>query len=197
LRRLAPLTLALALAACGPAAVDEVLPVLGEAPAFALTNQDGARFESDSLRGSLWIADFIFTRCTDMCPILSREMAKLEGTLREDPALRDVRLVSFSIDPDHDQPAVLAAYAKRFGAETRHWTFATGTREEIWTLSVDGFKLAVGEEPGSEGQPLFHSDRFVVVDANGRIRGYYSGMDADALERLVVDLRSVASEPEA
>ena len=196
MRQLAPLTLAVALAACGPAAVED-LPKLGEAPAFALTNQDGAAFESDSLRGSLWIADFIFTRCTNMCPMLSREMAKLQGTLREDPALRDVRLVSFSIDPDHDQPAVLAAYAKRYGAETRQWTFATGTREEIWTLSVDGFKLAVGEAPGDAGQPLFHSDRFVIVDTNGRIRGYYSGMDSEALLRLVTDLRRVAAEPKA
>ncbi len=192
--RLGALTLALALvSACS----GERIPVLGEAPRFLLTDQDGAEFDSGSLRGKLWVADFIFTRCTNMCPMLSGEMAKLQGTLRDDPLLREVRLVSFSVDPEYDRPAVLAEYAKRYDAETSHWTFATGSRDEIWELSVDGFKLAVGEAPGNVGQPLFHSDRFVLVDGGGRIRGYYGGMNADVLARLVADLRSLAEEPEA
>ncbi len=194
MRRLGALTLALTLvAACS----GERIPVLGEAPRFQLTDQDGAEFDSGSLRGKLWVADFIFTRCTNMCPMLSGEMAKLQGTLRDDPLLREVRLVSFSVDPEYDRPAVLAEYAKRYDAETSHWTFATGLRDEIWELSVDGFKLAVGEDPGNVGQPLFHSDRFVLVDGDGRIRGYYGGMDSDALVRLVADLLSLAEEPEA
>lgn len=184
-------------AACGPRAADEGIPVLGQAPEFGLTDQDGAAFDSRSLDGTLWVADFIFTRCTNMCPMLSREMAKLRDTLREEPVAREVRFVSFSIDPDHDQPAVLSKYARRYGADTSHWTFATGTREEIWDLSVGGFKLAVGENPGDPGQPLFHSDRFVIVDGAGRIRGYYSGMDSEDLQRLVAELRRVAEEPEA
>lgn len=197
MQRLGALTLALTLvSACLPGAGDDI-PVLGEAPPFLLTDQDGVEFDSGSLRGKVWVADFIFTRCTDMCPMLSKEMAKLQGTLRNDPLLLEVRLVSFSVDPEHDRPAVLAEYAKRYDAETSHWTFATGSRDEIWELSVDGFKLAVGEDPGNVGQPLFHSDRFVLVDRGGRIRGYYSAMDSNVLVRLVADLRSVAEEPEA
>ncbi len=195
MQRLGALTLALTLvSACSP---QTGIPVLGEAPRFLLTDQDGAEFASGSLRGKLWVADFIFTRCTNMCPMLSGEMAKLQGTLRDDPLLREVRLVSFSVDPEYDRPAVLAEYAKRYDAETSHWTFVTGVRAEIWELSVDGFKLAVGENPGDVGQPLFHSDRFVLVDGGGRIRGYYGGMNSDELVRLVADLRSVAEEPEA
>ena len=195
MQRLGALTLALTLvSACSS---QTGIPVLGEAPRFLLTDQDGAEFDSGSLRGKPWVADFIFTRCTNMCPMLTREMAKLQGTLRDDPLLREVRLVSFSVDPEYDRPAVLAEYAKRYDAETSHWTFATGSRDEIWELSVDGFKLAVGEDPGNVGQPLFHSDRFVLVDRGGRIRGYYSAMDSNVLVRLVADLRSVAKEPEA
>ncbi len=186
--------------ACGedrpgaPAREGGAVSVLGEAPEFALLDQQGDEFRSADLRGKLWVADFVFTRCTSMCPRLTAAMAKLQGELSGKPLWDQVRLVSFSVDPEHDRPDVLAEYAERYQADRAHWTFATGTREEIWGLSVDGFKLPVGSQAGDADQPLFHSDRFVLVDRQGRIRGYYPALEPEGIPSLIDDLNAVARE---
>jgi len=161
------------------------LPVLGTVPAFTLTAGDGRPVSSDDLRGQVWIADFIFTRCPSQCPMLTANMAKVQKALPADPA-GVVRLVSFSVDPGYDTPEVLRAYAERFGADTTRWAFLTGDRQALYTLIREGFHLAVGEEAGSEGM-ITHSDRFILVDRDLRIRGYYSGSDTEAQARLVRD----------
>jgi protein SCO1/2 len=168
--------------------------VLGSVPEFSLIDQRGADFRSADLRGQVWVANFIFTRCSAMCPILTGEMLDLQARIASDAVGDRVRLVSFSVDPEHDRPAVLAEYAERHGADTERWTFATGARAEVWELSKSGFKLAVGEELPGAADPLFHSDRLVLVDAEGRIRGYYSGMESGVVDALVEDLRAVAGE---
>jgi protein SCO1/2 len=167
----------------GPSAAD--LPVLGTVPAFTLTAGDGRPMSADDLRGQVWIADFIFTRCPSQCPMLTANMAKVQKALPADPA-GVVRLVSFSVDPAYDTPEVLRAYAERFGADTTRWAFLTGDRQALYTLIREGFHLAVGEEAGSEGM-ITHSDRFILVDRDLRIRGYYSGSDTEAQARLVRD----------
>lgn len=161
------------------------LPVLGTVPAFTLTAGDGRTVSADALRGQVWIADFIFTRCPGQCPVLTANMAKLQTALPADAA-GVVRLVSFSVDPAHDTPEALRAYAERFGADGARWTFLTGDREALYTLIRDGFHLAIDEEPGST-EMITHSDRFILVDRDLRIRGYYDGMDAEAQVRLVRD----------
>jgi len=167
----------------GPSAAD--LPVLGTVPAFTLTAGDGRPMSADDLRGQVWIADFIFTRCPTQCPMLTTNMAKLQAAL---PADRSgaVRLVSFTVDPGHDTPEVLRAYAERFGADGSRWAFLTGDREALYALIRDGFHLAVAEEPGREGM-ITHSDRFILVDRDLRIRGYYSGSDPEGNARVVRD----------
>jgi protein SCO1/2 len=195
----AALALGSALAACGeplggvgapPPAPD----VIGNAPEFALLDQVGAPFGSAELRDRLWVANFIFTRCTHTCPRLSARMAKLQRALRDDPLWNELHLVSFSVDPEHDRPQVLAGYAARYGADADHWSFLTGERETIWELSKGGFKLAVGEAPGNVEEPLFHSGRFVLVDGRGRIRGYYDALDEEGFDSLLTDLRALAAE---
>jgi protein SCO1/2 len=190
-------------AACGPeeagragggGEADEIPAVLGAVPDFSLIDQRGADFRSADLRGQVWVANFIFTRCSAMCPILTGEMLDLQALMASDPVGDRVRLVSFSVDPEHDRPAVLAEYAEGHGADSERWTFATGGRAEIWELSKSGFKLAVGEEPPGAADPLFHSDRLVLVDAEGQIRGYYSGMESGGVDALVADLHAVAGE---
>jgi protein SCO1/2 len=126
-----------------------------------------------------------------MCPLLTAAMAKLQSELEGDPVWSDMRLVSFSVDPGHDSPAVLADYAAEYAADSAHWKFLTGERDRIWALSVDGFKLAVGENPGGADTPLFHSDQFVLVDASGGIRGYYAGLEDGDRDALVRDLRTL------
>ncbi|HEX7186481.1 MAG TPA: SCO family protein [Thermoanaerobaculia bacterium] len=166
-------------------------PVLGQVPDFALTNRDGRTVRRADLAGAPWVADFIFTRCGASCPMMSMRMARLESDLPDDLG---VRLVSFTVDPEYDTPQVLRRYAESFGAPGR-WLFLTGTREELHRLSIEGFKLAVDDSPAvaaSAEEPILHSTRFVLVDGEGRIRGYYEAFDEESVERLERDLKALA-----
>lgn len=169
----------------------EGLPDLGEVPQFKLTSSAHAEVGSDDLRGSLWVADFIFTSCPGTCPIMSAQMARLQKTL-SDRGLDGVRSVSISVDPATDTPDVLSEYAKRFGADPRRWLFLTGERDELYALVKDGFKLAVAErspQENTDGEGIItHSDRFVLVDETGRLRGYYHGTDPADVDRLLADI---------
>jgi len=162
------------------------LPVLGRVPAFTLVNRDRRPVRLADLAGAPWIADFIFTRCVSSCPLLSARLARLDRTL---PAGLGIRLVSFSVDPAHDTPAALERYARSLSA-SRRWFFLTGDEEQVRRLSRQGFKLAL--EPGPETEAILHSTRFVLVDADGAIRGTYQALDPEALRRLETDARALA-----
>ncbi len=168
-------------------------PVIGPVPAFTLIERSGRPISRDDLAGRPWVADFIFTRCTGMCPALSTRMADLRRALREQGL--DARVVSFSVDPSHDTPDVLREYAKRFAADD-DWLFVTGDRAALYHLIGQGFRLSVAErapEQAADGEELItHSDRFVLVDAEGRIRGYYHGTDPDAVPALLQDLARIS-----
>lgn len=166
--------------------VEEPLPDFGEVPDFSLTAADGRTVTKGDLSGDPWIADFIFTRCAGTCPVMSLKMQTLDRDL---PA--ELELVSITVDPEHDTPEVLAEYAETFGASHR-WHFLTGSEEEIRTLSQEGFRLGLDlsppEDQASPEEPILHSTRFVLVDGEGHIRGYYNVMLSGELERLVGDL---------
>jgi cytochrome oxidase Cu insertion factor (SCO1/SenC/PrrC family) len=164
-------------------------PMLSEVPDFTLVNRDGRTVRRADLAGSPWIADFIFTRCPASCPMMTSRMARLD---RELPRGLDVRLVSISVDPEHDTPEVLQRYAASFKAPTR-WLFLTGDGEQIYRLSKEGFKLGVDAAPkGVEtAEPILHSTRFVLVDGEGRIRGYYDAFDAESMKTLMRDLEAI------
>jgi protein SCO1 len=177
------------------------LPVYSEVPDFRLTNRDGRTVTRADLAGAPWIADFVFTRCPASCPLMTARLARFE---RELPRGLGVRLVSISVDPEHDTPQVLQAYAARHGAPAR-WLFLTGPREAIFWLSREGFKLGIGEPPPAAPpspdapaappiapvEPILHSNRFVLVDGQARIRGYYDAFDEEAMARLRRDLESL------
>lgn len=118
------------------------LPVYGAVPDFALTERSGRPVIAAALRGKVWIATFIFTRCSDTCPLQSAEMARLQG---EFAAEEDLRLVSVTVDPEWDTPAVLARYATDFGAHPDRWLFLTGERATIHALAREAFRLGVVE----------------------------------------------------
>lgn len=162
------------------------LPVLGEVPDFQFTAQDGREFNRASLDGNLWVADFIFTNCHGPCPLMSSRMSRLQKAVAEYP---DVRLVSFTIDPDRDTPEVLASYAQRYQADPKRWFFLTGDKWELDSLGRDHFKLHMIDES------LSHSTRFVLLDRKSRIRGYYSSEEAGVIDRLVTDIRRLRREP--
>ena len=167
-------------------------PEIAAVPAFTLVERSGRPISRDDLAGLPWVADFIFTRCSGTCPALSTRMAELRRQLREH-GLR-ARLVSFSVDPSHDTPEVLRDYAQRFGADDG-WLFVTGDRDALHQLIGAGFRLSVAERSPEQatdgGELITHSDRFVLVDAAGSIRGYYHGTEPDALTALLRDLTAL------
>lgn len=169
-------------------------PVMDPVPAFTLTNRDGRVVRNQDFAGKPWIADFIFTHCPASCPLMTARMARLNLELDQD---HEVKLVSISVDPAQDTPAVLERYAQSYKATPR-WLFLTGGKDEIYRLSRQGFKLGI-DIPSAAGpggpapavEPILHSTRFVLVDGQGRIRGYYDGFDEDSMKRLRRDLEAV------
>jgi protein SCO1/2 len=161
----------------------------GMAPAFQLTNQNGQPFGSAQLAGKIWIADFVYTTCPGPCPMISARMSELQKPLEKS----DVHLVSFSVDPDKDTPAVLRDYAAKLQAEPGRWDFLTGAKSAIYKVSHDGFKLALSDGSDAQGLPV-HSTRMVLVDRRGQIRGYYDAMEPDAITNLVADTNHLLRE---
>jgi protein SCO1 len=157
-------------------------------PAFELVNQRGEPFGSKDLRGRIWVADFVFTSCPTVCPKLTKRMGELQHRTRN---LGDAfHLVTFTVDPENDTPERLAAYAKAYRASPRRWSFLTGSLASIEDTVVKGFKLAMGKEemsPGSGLFSVFHGEKFVLVDREGMIRGYYDA-DDEGMNRLLRDV---------
>lgn len=173
------------------------LPILGKVPAFSLIERTQQPFGHTDLTGSVWIANFIFTHCPGRCPLLSQRMARLQTTLRAKP----VRFLSFSVDPERDTPEVLQVYARRYRADDQRWLFLTGDRTAMYALIREGFRLGVealapNDPRLTTHEPIVHSNRFVLIDPQRRIRGYYRGDDTESVARLLQDIETlVATEP--
>ena len=157
------------------------LPVLGAVPDFQLVEASGRPIALADLKGQAWVAAFIFTRCAGTCPVMSTAMSALPPG--------NYRLVSFSVDPAHDTPAVLTEYAVRFHADRARWFFVTGDKPAIRHLATQGFHLTAEDATAGDTEPIVHSSHLVLVDRTGQIRGYYDGTDATAIDRLTRDLR--------
>jgi protein SCO1 len=169
------------------------LPVLGSMSEFALTDQNNQPVTLASLRGEVWIADVIFTRCAGQCPVMSAHMQEIQDAL---PANLPVKLVSFTTDPDFDTPAVLKNYGARFGARDGQWMFLTGGKAALRHATVEGLKLSVVDKPPGQqdnAADLFiHSQKLVVIDQEGRIRGYYDGETAEGPSSALAAAKSLA-----
>jgi len=161
-------------------------------PEFDLINQDGQPISEEYLQGKISVVDFFFTTCTTICPKMSRQMAQLHWLL-EDEYFADVRYLSISVDPEYDQPDILKAYAKKMEADLKRWSFATGTKEVIYPLGVEGFKLSTQEDVDALGGFL-HSEKFVLVDRKGHIRGYYDGTSVEDRNLLEEDIKMLIGE---
>jgi protein SCO1/2 len=159
--------------------------VLGQVPGFELTAETGQPFDSKSLNGKVWVADFIYTTCPGPCPRMSSLMRQVQKASSMIPG---VQLVSFTVDPEHDTPSVLAQYAARYNAQPGLWHFLTGPREALDHLARDAFKLS------NVDASLNHSTRLVLLDRQSRIRGYYGTSDSDPVVQLVRDMKRVLAE---
>ncbi len=151
-------------------------------PDFSFTERNGQALSHEDLVGSVWIADFIFTSCAGPCPQMSRHMQRLQKDLSE---LESLRLVSFSVDPERDTPEVLRAYGERYDADPQRWLFLTGPMDRMYDIAIKGFKITV--ETARENNEIIHDTRFILVDAESTIRGYYDSASADDLQRLRKD----------
>ena len=150
------------------------LPVIGDVAPFSLTNQNGVVTTLDDLRGKVWLADIIFTRCPGPCARMTRQMASVQAALPNDSK---ARLISLTTDPMFDSPEVLKKYADKFGADPSRWQFLTGTKLGIAALAGDSLKLTAlekkPEERTSADDLFIHSTIFVLVDKQARLRGAF------------------------
>lgn len=164
------------------------LPVLFQAPAFSLTDQEGKTVTDQDLRGHPYVASFIFTQCAGPCPLITAKVASLQKSIRN-PAMQ---FVSFSVDPEHDTPAVLKDYAGRFQADPKRWHFLTGDPKAVYA-AVRGMNAAL--EPANADNPIMHATFLLLIDDRGQCRGIYdTGEHADpaTLNRLARDAEKLA-----
>jgi len=166
-------------------------------PHFEFTNQDKKIISNKDFKDKVYIVEFFFTSCPTICPKMNANMVKIQNEFYGNP---EFGIASFSIDPNHDTPEILKAYAKEKGATLKNWHFMTGDKDEIYTFSNDGFRLYVGENADVEGG-FEHSGLFALIDKDGYIRSrtvktgedenpikYYNGLDAKEIQWLKEDI---------
>jgi protein SCO1/2 len=168
-------------------------PILGVVPDFTLQDQSAEVYGSKDLKDKIWVANFIFTRCTTICPVFSAEMATLQK--RTNKAAAGLQLVSFSVDPEYDTPARLAEYGRRFSANPWYWHFLTGPIDHVRDTVRDGMKTAMGEAAEVDmPDALFHGSHFVLVDDRMQIRGFYDVNDETTIDSLLLDVQLIINQ---
>ncbi len=167
-------------------------------PAFTGTDHEGEPFSVEDMKGKVWVASFVFTRCSGTCPMMGQRMVDLQKALITNfgkDQLARVRLVSFTVDTEHDTVPILKSYAKMFFAREGFWRYVTSEPGEVQKLAVEGFKLSTSEAEGAEAQEAFiHSSKLCLVDTKGYVRGYFEGAtdmnDSKAAKEVVKKLYS-------
>ncbi len=172
-----------------PPTLPSNLEKISEVPEFQLTDQTGRPTTLEDLKGKIWAANFIFTRCKGPCPITILRMQELNTKLKK--VRGNVELVTFTVDPEYDTPAVLKTFGEQLGADPAAWKFLTGTPDAIKNIVVTGLLQPFAKEP--DGTPA-HSSRIVLVDAKGWLRGYCDGLDPEAVQKLMVDIGELLRE---
>lgn len=156
---------------------------------FSLVNQNGDTITQDTYENKIYVADFFFTTCQTICPIMTDHMVQIQKELQEDS---EVLLLSHSVIPEYDTPEVLKAYALKKGVDDTRWNLVTGSRKEIYTLARKSY-LAVEDIPGEE-DAMVHTENFMLIDKKSQIRGYYDGTDPEEIERLLEEIKILKLE---
>lgn len=180
------------------------LPILGERRVegndtvyhtigpFRFVDQDGADVTESTFKNKIYVADFFFTSCRTICPIMKTQMVRVYEATKEMP---DVLLLSHTIDPEYDTVALLHDFARRLGAETRRWHFVTGVKDSIYKIAQTGY-FATAMEDKTEPDGFIHSGAFLLIDKKSRIRGKYDGTKEEDVDRLIADIRKLRFENE-
>lgn len=159
---------------------------------FSLVNQLGDSVSWEGLKGKIVVADFFFTHCPTICPGMTRNMKRLQESIHNgqrvgDRTNRNIHFLSFSIDPERDSVARLKDWADRFQVDPEQWWLLTGDKKAIYDFAINEIKLGLVDGLGVDTN-FIHSDRFVLIDSNRHVRGYYDGLDSVSLARLSGDL---------
>ncbi len=157
---------------------------------FSLLNQNGETITQKDYENKIYIADFFFTTCPTICPIMTDNMVKLQEILKDQ---KDVLLLSHTVTPEIDSVTVLKAYAEKKGVNDTKWNLVTGDKEHIYDLARKSY-LVAKYEPFDGEYDMIHTENFVLVDAKRRIRGFYDGTNWDEMEELLKDLEILKQE---
>ncbi|BHH84216.1 SCO family protein [Desulforhopalus sp. 52FAK] len=172
--------------------VDEKFKVYGEVTQdFTLYNQDGQLVTKEIFKDKVYVTDFFFTTCTTICPLMKRQMHRVYEAFKDTPG---VLLFSHTIDPETDTVEVLKNYADGLGIKTDKWQLVTGDQQEIFNMAKQYMLGVIKDDTIVDG--YIHSGHFVLVDKDRKIRGYYSGTDAQDVDRLITDLREFIHDNE-
>lgn len=161
-------------------------------PAFSLMDQQGKEFTSKNLTGKIYVANFFFTRCGTICPKITSQVSRVTDAFIED---KEIHFISLSVDPRYDNPEKLASYAKKFDADSARWTFLTGDKKIIYPLILKGFHVPLADASEYDAaiknpdETFIHSERLILVDKTGIIRGFYDGTDKKEVDRLIVEIK--------
>jgi protein SCO1 len=181
---------------------EKPLPIYGErdfngidtvyhtVPEFKLLNQDSSWITNENLKGKIYVADFFFTKCPTICPIMKTQMLRVYDRFKNDP---EVVIVSHTIDPEYDTVAVLRDYANRLGVESNKWNFLTGSMDDIYDLAKKGYFVTATVDK-TEAGGFLHSGAFMLIDQQQRIRGQYDGTKDDQVDRLMKDIERLKNE---
>ncbi|MFD0794101.1 SCO family protein [Mucilaginibacter litoreus] len=171
----------------GKQVVDTVYQTI---PDFKFVNQYGDTITQNSLKGNIYVADFFFTTCPSICPIMHRNMLKVYNDFKNVP---DFKIISHTIDPKHDSVAVLKKYADKLGISGNTWWLLQGNKEETYTLGQKHYLVSITQDDGTPGGYV-HQGWFVLVDKQKRIRGYYDGTDEKQVAKMIDDIKLLRAE---
>ncbi|MGI8966799.1 MAG: SCO family protein [Limisphaerales bacterium] len=168
------------------------VPSYGKISEFTLTNQLGKAISLSDLRGHIGIADVIFTRCPLQCIKMTKGMAELQTALVNE---KSVQLISLTADPGFDTPPILKKYGERFNADPERWFFLTGPKHDVYSLALNGLKLAIAEKKPDERESLddlfIHSTKMVLIDEQGRVRGWFDGENPATKDEILHTVRKL------
>jgi protein SCO1/2 len=163
------------------------LPVMSHVPDFSFVDQNGNRFDGKTLAGQVWVANFIFTRCPNICPRFTAKMASLQT--RSADAEPGLKLVSFTVDPAYDTPEVLKTYGEKYKADFARWTFARGEKHELEKVIREGMLQPMDWGDGQDLNSVVHGSYFALIDGKRQVRGVYKFSEAGSVDEVMRDAK--------
>ncbi|GAA0891356.1 SCO family protein [Fulvivirga kasyanovii] len=196
--------LAIVFASCNGQKEKKKLPIMGRTEIdgtdtvhhtiadFKFVDQDSNWVSTETFKDKIYVADFFFTSCPTICPVMKAQMLRVYDSIQNKP---DVLILSHTIDPKHDTVAVLKEFADRLGVESSKWHFVTGEKDDIYKIGQTSYMVSASEDPAEPGGYI-HSGAFILVDKERRVRGLYDGTKPDQVDRLINDIDVLLQEYE-